>query len=191
MKRLTNTLFVIFLMTNILFGQVQLPTFQYLTVAPKTVKNNENIEITISVFDSIYGIRNLAVSIFNPENENIFQVLVRSTDYVGNNTYKANYRISEWAVSGVYKVGDLVVINNNDNILRNLTTLDSFTVVSSAPDNVPPTISNVKLYVDTLNPGDSLKCEFEIIDVGSGLHHLWFDLYDPITGMANYEVRFF
>lgn len=191
MKRITYTLGIVLLLTISVVGQIHLPTFNSLSVSPKTVTNSDAIELTINAYDSINGIRDVAVSIFDPKNEFIDQVVMTSDKYIGNNTYQTKYQISKWAMSGVYTIKEIVIINNVDGILFNTTQRDSFTVVSSSPDIKPPMISSVKIYADTLNISDTLKIEFEARDDVSGLSFLWFDLYNPRNALVYSDIRYF
>jgi hypothetical protein len=184
MKRITNVLLFFIFISNILTAQNHLPTFNYLSVSPKTVKNDESIRITINAYDSIYGIRKLAVSIYDPQNRSIGWVSAESYNYLGNNLYAMkytdtlNYHVSKWAASGVYKLKDIVIINNADGILYNSTYIDSFTVISSIHDVTPPVLSHVKVYPANLNNLDTLTCEFEAQDDVSGLAFIWANLSD-------------
>lgn len=191
MKRITNAVLFFIFISNILTAQNHLPTFKYLNVSPHTVNNDESIDININAYDSIYGVRDVAVSIYDPQNQEVYQVVGTSNDYLGNNLYAMEYHISKWAASGVYKLKDIVIINNADGIFYKLTDIDSFTVVSSTPDVTPPTISNVIVYPTTLNISDTLTCEFEARDDVSGLAFVWEYLYDPTNQISVMRNNYF
>lgn len=170
-------------------GQSHLPTLVSFSLSQETVANGEAIEITVKAYDSIYGIGAIGVIIYDPTDFLIDQVLMSQEHYVGNNTYKAKYKISEWAVSGTYNAGDLVVLNRNDDILYD-TQLIPFEVVSSSPDTIPPSIVSVSFNKDTLNIGDILKIRFETYDEGSGLNFAKFHMADRLNNYTT-EVRYF
>jgi hypothetical protein len=190
MKRISSFIFFLILISNILSAQDHLPTFNYLTVSPKTVKNNDSIEITINAYDSIYGIKVVGVSIYDPQNQFVDQTGSWS-EGVQNNLYTMKYIIPKWAASGVYKLKDLVIINNVDSIFHENADIDSFTVVSSTPDVTPPTISKVKVYPTTLNISDTLTCEFEAKDEVSGLAFVWVTLFDPNNWPSVSNIHYF
>ena len=190
MRRISNSILFFIFISNILTAQNHLPTFKYLTVSPKTVKNDESIDITINAYDSIYGIKGVAVSIYNPQNQFVDQI-GSGGESIHNNLYTMKYPISKWAASGVYKLKDIVIINNVDSVFYKNADIDSFTVVSSTPDVTPPAISNVKVYPNTLNISDTITCEFEARDEVSGLAFVWVTLYDPNNWPSVSNIHYF
>jgi hypothetical protein len=186
-----NALSILFLFVLIgtISAQEHLPTFKSITVSPKVLRNNDTLEATVVAYDSIFGIRSPAFSIYKPTGE--FLTQVSANEYIGNNTYKSRYPITQWAISGVYKVGDIVIINNADKIFYNLTLLDSFTVISSTPDSTAPSFKLTGIRSKNLNISDTLIYEFEAYDAVSGLNFLWFNLYNPRNEVSNYDIRYF
>ena len=188
MKRTFLSLLII-LVYSFANCQSHLPTLVSFSLSPETVANKESIEITVNAYDSIYGIGAIGVTITDPTDFLIDQVIMSQEQYVGNNTYKAKYKISEWAVSGTYKAGDLVVFNHNDNMLYDAQRIP-FEVVSFSPDTIPPTIVSVNFNKDTFNIGDILEIRFETYDEVSGLNFAKFCMADRLNNYTT-EVRYF
>ncbi|HEY3369808.1 MAG TPA: T9SS type A sorting domain-containing protein [Prolixibacteraceae bacterium] len=190
MKRITNVLLFLILLSNILSAQTHLPTFKYLSISPQTVNNDESIDITINAYDSIYGISKVAVSIYDPQNQFMDQVIGNSSNYLGNNIYTMKYHISKLATSGVYHLTNIEITNNANNTSSH-PILYYFTVVSSIHDVTPPVLSHVKVYPADLNSLDTLTCEFEAQDDVSGLAFIWANLSDVGYQILVSNIHFF
>jgi hypothetical protein len=156
------------------------PTFVSLQIENDTLNNGDTLVIFINAYDSISGIDVIQIGYRNSVNEMDFSLHYFNESYIGGNIYKLLYPISYWARSGKTIIESIVIIDNNSNLfISEISSIDSFYVKSSSPDTIPPVLVSINVEADTVNTKETVTTILEVTDDVSGFLFCNFTLVNP------------
>lgn len=178
------------MLSNLLAIQAQdttPPTFQWLQIENDTLRNGDSVEIYVNAYDSLSGIQVIQLGYRNQFEETDFSLHYHSESYMDDNVYKLIYPISEWAARGKTIIESIVIQDNSDNLfISELYPIDSFFVISDAPDTSPPSLISISVNPDTVQTGEIVTTSMEIIDDVSGFLFCNFSLVDEENNLVEW-----
>jgi len=186
-KIIFATLYVLGNFLNIQAQDTSPPTFQWLQIENDTLRNGDSVEIYVNAYDSLSGIQRIQLGYRNKFDEMDYSIHYHHESYMGDNVYKLIYPISKWAASGKTIIESIVIQDTSDNLFNSgLYPIDSFFVISDAPDTSPPSLISISVNPDTVQTGEIVTTTMEIIDDISGFLFCNFTLLDEENNLVEW-----
>lgn len=192
MKKICKTLFFICgcLQAISAFSQKDTtpPFLHSISVSPAAVNNGDSITVFVEVTDDISGVHGYGFSgivkenhllttalIHNPDKKQYAQVL--SWKQINGNMYAGKAKISDYAMSGIWRIYDVTLVDYAGNSITKYYKdheAPFFQVNSSNEDVTPPVLNAISISPAVVQNGDSITVTIDITDDISGINGIGF-----------------
>ena len=181
---------------------ISAPVLNSVTVSPTTVNNGNFVTVFIDITDNVSGVNGYGfpsgasgnssttqARISNPDDTQI--VDISSWTLVSGNTYSGKAKISDFAVSGIWKVQSVLTVDHAGNYKSYQNCADyiaTFNVGTVSPDLNAPILNSITVSPSSLNPGDDVIVRINLTDNVSFVNGIGLAGYTSVYGSTEVTI---